>query len=60
MRVLLDENIPVRLKRELVGHRFASVNDADLGWKGIRNGVLLAKAEGRFDALLTADKNLYA
>jgi uncharacterized membrane protein (UPF0136 family) len=29
-----------------------------LGWEGIRNGELLARAAGRFDALLTMDRNL--
>lgn len=29
-----------------------------MGWAGIRNSELLAKAESNFDVLLTADKNL--
>ena len=39
VRVLLDENLPVSLAAELVGHDVASV--AGLGWRGIKNGELL-------------------
>jgi hypothetical protein len=31
---------------------------AGLGWEGILNGELLARAAGRFDALVTMDRNL--
>lgn len=30
----------------------------EMGWGGIQNSELLAKAESNFDVLLTADKNL--
>lgn len=29
-----------------------------MGWSGIRNGELLARAANEFDALVTVDKNL--
>lgn len=29
-----------------------------MGWEGIRNGELIARTAGRFDALLTMDRNL--
>jgi len=58
VRILLDENVPVQLKPLLVGHAVRSVNDPDIGWKGIRNGRLLERLEGNYDLLLTADKNL--
>jgi predicted nuclease of predicted toxin-antitoxin system len=58
MRVLLDENLPVQLKRELEGHDVRSV--AELKWAGIDNGSLLRRMEGNFDVLITADKNIYA
>lgn len=31
-----------------------------LGWKNVTNGRLLAGMEGRFDLLVTADKNIYS
>ena len=60
MRILLDENIPVQLKAVLGGHEVRSVNDRGVGWKNIRNGLLLTEMEGRFELLVTADRNMYA
>ena len=57
MRLLLDENLPKRLKQDLSEHEIYTV--ADKGWTGISNGRLLnLLAENKFDALLTFDKNL--
>jgi Domain of unknown function (DUF5615) len=56
MRLLLDENMPKPLVRVLAGHEVKRVQD--LGWAGVLNGALVARAEGTFEALLTADKNL--
>jgi hypothetical protein len=56
MRVLLDECVPRRLKRELVGHAIKTVQE--MGWAGIKNGVLLKLADGQFDALLTVDQGI--
>jgi predicted nuclease of predicted toxin-antitoxin system len=58
MRILLDENLPRQLKSRLAEHHTSSVSD--MRWKGISNGALLQRAEGRFDVMLTADKNIYA
>ncbi len=60
MRILLDENIPVQLKAVFRDHVVRSVNDSDVGWKNIQNGRLLAEMEGRFDLLITADRNMFA
>jgi len=60
VRILLDENIPVQLKSVFTGHEVSSVNDRDVGWKHITNGRLLAAMEGRFDLLITADRNMFA
>ena len=57
MRVLLDEDIPIRLRRyfqtevevETVAYR---------GWKGLKNGELLRAAQRDFDVLVTLDDNL--
>lgn len=54
MRVLLDENLPRALARELTGHRVRTVQA--MGWSGMKNGELLRRAAERFDALLTMDR----
>ncbi len=56
MRVLLDECLPRRLKRELAGHETRTA--PEMGWASKRNGELLALAVGQFDVFLTADRNL--
>ena len=57
MRILLDENLDWRLGRDLPGHRAESA--PLLGWAGIANGELLAKAvEAGFDVLVTMDSNM--
>ena len=56
MRVLLDENLPVDLAPALTGRQAETVSA--LGWTGIKNGELLARAAGRFDAMLTMDRTL--
>jgi predicted nuclease of predicted toxin-antitoxin system len=56
MRLLLDECVPKRLKRELSGHDARTVQD--LGWAGIKNGALLRLANEQFDALLTVDQGI--
>lgn len=56
MRVLLDECLPKRLKRELVGHDARTA--PEMGWASKRNGELLALAVGQFDVFVTADRNL--
>lgn len=57
MRLLLDENLPKRLKLDFPTHDIFTVRDK--GWNGIKNGRLLElMITERFDALLTFDKNL--
>lgn len=57
MKLLLDENLPKRLKQDLVPHEAFTVRD--MGWNGKGNGELLALMKGNgFDALLTFDKNV--
>jgi hypothetical protein len=52
--VLLDENLPQKLRLFLTGHEVVSV--AYQGWAGISNGALIAAAEeAGFDAIITAD-----
>ncbi len=56
MRVLLDECVPRKLRREFPGHEVRTVTE--MGWGGTRNGALLRRAAGEFDLLLTVDTNL--
>jgi predicted nuclease of predicted toxin-antitoxin system len=56
MRLLLDESVPVRLRRSLPSHSVKTV--VEMGWGGVKNGALLALAAKEFDAFLTVDKNL--
>jgi predicted nuclease of predicted toxin-antitoxin system len=56
MRLLLDECVPRRLRRDFVGHSVSTVEEA--GFKGLKNGQLLSAAAGKFDVLVTVDKNI--
>ena len=57
MRLLLDENLPKRLKLYFQEHEIYTV--ADKGWTGISNGKPLELLiENEFDVLMTFDKNL--
>lgn len=56
MRVLLDECLPRRLKRDLPGHEARTA--PEVGWASKRNGELLRLAERQFDVFLTVDQKL--
>ncbi len=56
MRLLLDESVPVRLRRFFPSHSVKTV--VEMGWGGVKNGALLVLAAKEFDAFLTVDKNL--
>src|ERR1041385_6841859 len=57
MRILLDECVPKRLKRELKGHNALTVGD--LGWAGKQNGELIRlMLKHDLQVLLTIDQNL--
>jgi len=57
VRVLLDECLPRRLKRELAGHDART--GPEMGWARKRNGELLRLAvAAEFDAFLTVDRKL--
>jgi hypothetical protein len=55
-RILFDENMPRKLRRELPQFIVRTVQEE--GWAGFENGNLLRRAAGIFDALLTADQRL--
>ena len=57
MRVLLDEQLPRRLVRELTGHDVRTVQQQ--GWAGLQNGELLrGAADEGLQVFLTGDRNL--
>jgi len=56
MRILLDESLPRGLVQFILGHEVSTVRLE--GWAGVQNGKLLALASTRFDAFITADRNL--
>ena len=57
MRVLLDENVPCKLKYRLASaHEVVMVSEH--GWSGLLNGALLQAADPEFDAFVTLDRGL--
>ncbi len=57
MLILIDHGTPRSIARFLVGHTVIQAKAR--GWDKLSNGKLLQAAEeGRFDVLLTTDKNI--
>lgn len=57
MKILLDECVPRRLRRELPGHDVHTV--PAMGWSGEKNGELLQLMMGQgFEVLLTVDQSI--
>ena len=56
MRVVLDHNVPHRLRPLLVGHDVFTTRF--LGWEALTNGLLQAAADAGFEALVTCDKTM--
>lgn len=57
MKVLLDEDLPHRLRPMISGHDVFMVEY--VGWKGLKNGALLRTAEAAgYDVFVTGDQNL--
>ena len=56
MRILIDECLPRKLKKQLPEHDVHTV--AEMGWSGTKNGALLKLMADSFDVLLTIDQNL--
>jgi predicted nuclease of predicted toxin-antitoxin system len=56
MRVLLDECLPRKLGRLIIGHQVTTVPQGGLA--GLKNGALLASASGRFEVLITIDQSI--
>lgn len=59
MKVLLDENLDVRFKREFSGSGHDVFTVRELRWNGIKNGALMTlMRENGFDVFICVDKNL--
>jgi hypothetical protein len=56
VRILLDENLDWRLETFLPGREVKSV--PRIGWAGLKNGKLLARAAENFDVLVTMDGSM--
>ena len=56
MKVLLDECLPRKLKREVHADVVRTV--PEMGWAGTKNGALLRLVEREFDVFLTNDQSL--
>jgi Domain of unknown function (DUF5615) len=56
VKILLDECIDWRLSREIHGHDVRTAGQ--MGWTGVKNGELLARAASEFDVFVTVDRNL--
>jgi len=56
VKLLLDECVTRRLKREFANHEVHTVDEA--GLKGLENGDLLKAASGKYEVLVTVDRNL--
>jgi predicted nuclease of predicted toxin-antitoxin system len=57
MRILLDECVDQRLRRELPEHRCETARFA--GFAGLKNGILLSAAEAAgFEVMITTDQEI--
>ena len=56
MTILLDEGVPRIIQKRLPHLQILTVDQ--MGWRGIKNGKLLDLMDGRFNTLVTTDKNL--
>ena len=55
MRILLDENLPRKLKWSL---KAEAITVPERGWGGVKNGQLLRQAAAEFDVMLTMDRGI--
>ncbi|MEL6722336.1 MAG: DUF5615 family PIN-like protein [Pseudomonadota bacterium] len=59
MKLLLDENMPKRLRQDFIENGLNAYSVQEMGWNGKKNGALLQLlTQHQFNALLTGDKNL--
>ena len=56
MKILFDECMPQPLRRRLAEFEISTAQE--MGWGRVKNGELLRRAEGVFDAFVTSDQQL--
>jgi hypothetical protein len=56
VKIFLDEGVPIQIRAALSHHEVITVQQQ--GWGSMKNGELLARAEGSFDLFITCDQNL--
>lgn len=57
MKILLDENLPKRLKKDFIDHEIYTIREK--AWNGKKNGELMSLlVAAQFQILMTFDKNL--
>ena len=61
MRVLVDECLPRQLRQWLSTIRpdWTVTTVQSAGWASMKNGLLLRTANGTFDVIVTADRNMH-
>ncbi|GAB5535954.1 MAG: hypothetical protein Rubg2KO_22030 [Rubricoccaceae bacterium] len=57
MRILLDENVPRKLKRAFVSD-YEVTTVQEHGWSDVLNGELLRRADAEFDVFVTLDRGI--
>lgn len=59
MKLLLDENLPIKLKHRFIDNDIETYTVRDMGWLGKENGELLKlMLQNNFTSFLTIDNNL--
>jgi predicted nuclease of predicted toxin-antitoxin system len=58
MKLLLDECVPRKLKFAFIEAGYECSTVAEAGFAGKENGELLNLASGRFEVLITVDRNI--
>jgi hypothetical protein len=57
VRILFDHCVPAPLRRSLASHEVKLA--VEMGWQGLQNGELIAKAEAAgFNLLISTDQNI--
>jgi len=60
MKILIDEQLPTKLKFRFIDAGYYVGTVRDMNWLGQKNGELLTlMVANQFDVLVTNDKNLY-
>ena len=60
MKILIDEQLPIKLKYRFAEKGYEVYSVKDMNWLGIKNGQLLYQMQlSEFDILITNDKNMY-